>query len=105
MLLLYNISLCFESIPLGLDKGLIVAWCDDIYAVTDSLGICKFVTRGFNSPHLLGYEDFCELIAAATGLEYTPVSLRQVGRRVLDTERLVNAGFGLTRADDTLPKR
>ena len=87
------------------DKGLIVAWSDDIYAVADSLGICKFVTRGFNSPHLLGYEDFCELIAAATGLEYTPVSLRQVGRRVLDTERLVNAGFGLTRADDTLPKR
>ncbi len=87
------------------DKGLIVAWSDDIYAVTDSLGICKFVTRGFNSPHLLGYPEFCELINAATGLDYTPDSLRQVGRRVLDTERLINADFGLTRADDTLPKR
>ena len=87
------------------DKGLIVAWSDDIYAVTDCLGICKFVTHGFNSPHLLGYEHFCELIAAATGLEYTPQSLREVGRRVLDTERMINADFGLTRADDTLPKR
>jgi len=87
------------------DKGLIIAWSDDIFAVTDSLGICKFVTRGFNSPHLLGYEEFCDLIGAATGLEYTPETLRAVGRRVLDTERLINADFGLTRADDTLPKR
>ncbi|MFQ5437109.1 MAG: aldehyde ferredoxin oxidoreductase C-terminal domain-containing protein, partial [Anaerolineae bacterium] len=78
---------------------------DDIYAVTDSLGICKFVTHGFNSPHLLGYDHFCDLIAAAAGLDYTPETLRDVGRRVLDTERLINADFGLTRADDTLPKR
>ena len=88
-----------------LDKGLVVAWSDDIYAVTDSLGVCKFVTHGFNSPHLLGYEHFCGDVEAATGLEYTPETLRAVGRRVLDTERLINAGFGLTRADDTLPKR
>ncbi len=87
------------------DKGLIVAWSDDIYAIADSLGICKFVTRGFNSPHLLGYPEFCDLIAAATGLEYTPETLRQVGRRVLDTERLINTALGLTRADDTLPRR
>lgn len=87
------------------DKGLIIAWSDDIFAVTDSLGLCKFVTRGFNSPHLLGYEEFCDLIGAVTGLEYTPETLRAVGRRVLDTERLINADFGLRRADDTLPKR
>jgi len=87
------------------DKGLIVAWSDDIYAVTDCLGICKFVTHGFNSPHLLGYEHFRDLISAATGLEHTPETLRQVGQRVLDTERLINADFGLSRADDTLPKR
>lgn len=87
------------------DKGLVVAWSDDIYAVTDCLGVCKFVTHGFNSPHLLGYEHFTELIQAATGLEYDTQSLRNTGRLVLDTERMINADFGLTRADDTLPKR
>ena len=87
------------------DKGLIVAYGDDIYAIADCLGVCRFVTRGFNSPHLLGYQEFCDSVAAATGLEYTPASLRDVGRRTLDTERLINADFGLTRADDTLPKR
>jgi aldehyde:ferredoxin oxidoreductase len=87
------------------DKGLIIAWGDDIFAVGDCLGVCRFITRGFNSPHLLGYEEFCELIAAVTGFEYTPETLRAVGRRTLDTERLINADFGMTRADDTLPKR
>ncbi|HSF82952.1 MAG TPA: aldehyde ferredoxin oxidoreductase family protein [Anaerolineales bacterium] len=87
------------------DKGLIVAWSDDIYAVADCLGVCKFVTHGFNSPHLLGYEHFTELIQAATGLQYDSQSLRETGRYVLDTERMINADFGLTRADDTLPKR
>ena len=87
------------------DKGLIVAYGDNIYAVSDCMGMCRFVTRGFNSPHLLGYQEFCDLIEASTGLDYTPESLREVGRRVLDTERLINADFGLTRADDTLPKR
>jgi len=87
------------------DKGLIVAWSDDIYAIADCLGICKFVTHGFNSPHLLGYEHFVELIQAATGLQFDAQSLRNVGRLVLDTERMINADFGLTRLDDTLPKR
>lgn len=87
------------------DKGLIVAWSDDIYAVSDCLGICRFVTRGFNSPHLLGYQEFADLVAASMGKEFNPRTLREVGRRVLDTERMINADFGLTRADDTLPKR
>src|SRR3990172_1057093 len=61
------------------DKGLIVAWSDDIYAVADSLGVCKFVTRGFNSPHLLGYEHLAELTQAVAGLDLTQDDLRDVG--------------------------
>jgi aldehyde:ferredoxin oxidoreductase len=87
------------------DKGLVVAWSDDIFAVSDSLGTCKFVTRGFNSPHLLGYEEFSVSIKAAIGIDLNPDELREIGRRVIDTERMINADFGITRADDTLPKR
>lgn len=86
-------------------KAAMVAWHEDIYAVADSLGICKFVTHGFNSPHLLGYEHFSELVLAATGLTLTPAELRQAGANVVDLERVLNAEFGRTRADDTLPKR
>ncbi len=86
-------------------KARMVAWHDDIYAVADCLGICKFVTHGFNSPHLLGYEHFARLIEAATGMHFAEGELRQAGQRVIDLERLLNLEFGRTRADDTLPKR
>ncbi len=86
-------------------KAAMVAWHDDIYALVDCLGLCRFITRGFNSPHLLGYEQFGELVRAATGLEFNPTELRAVGGRVIDLERLLNLELGRTRADDTLPKR
>jgi aldehyde:ferredoxin oxidoreductase len=86
-------------------KAGMVAWHEDIYAVADSLGICKFVTHGFNSPHLLGYQHFAELIEAAVGLTFTPEELRQAGANVVDLERMLNAEFGRTRRDDTLPRR
>jgi aldehyde:ferredoxin oxidoreductase len=86
-------------------KAAMVAWHDDIYAVADSLGVCKFVTHGFNSPHLLGYDHFAELVQAVEGLALTEADLRAAGRRVVDLERALNLELGRTRADDTLPKR
>lgn len=86
-------------------KAGMVAWHDDIYAVSDGLGICRFVTRGFNSPHLLGYEHFADLMRSVEGLELSESEIREAGRRTIDIERKLNLDFGLTRADDTLPKR
>jgi len=86
-------------------KAGMVAWHDDIYAVSDCLGICRFVTHGFNSPHLLGYGHFSELVQSAIGQAFSKAELREVGRRVIDLERQVNRELGRTRADDTLPKR
>jgi aldehyde:ferredoxin oxidoreductase len=86
-------------------KAGMVAWHDDIYAVADSLGICKFITHGFNSPKLLGYDHFVELIQSVEGVSFTEDELRQCGKRVIDIERQINLEIGRTRADDTLPKR
>jgi aldehyde:ferredoxin oxidoreductase len=86
-------------------KAGMVAWHDDIYAVADSLGVCKFITHGFNSPKLLGYDHFVELVRSVEGLEFAETELREAGRRVIDLERQINLEFGRTRADDTLPKR
>lgn len=86
-------------------KAGMVAWHDDIFAVADSVGICKFVTRGFNSPHLLGYEHFSSLIEAVTGLRFEENELREAGRNVIDLERLINFELGRSKLDDTLPKR
>jgi aldehyde:ferredoxin oxidoreductase len=45
------------------------------------------------------------MMEPALGLRLSPEELEEAGRRVVDAERLLNARFGLTRADDILPAR
>ncbi|MEE9506670.1 MAG: aldehyde ferredoxin oxidoreductase family protein [Thermoplasmata archaeon] len=82
-----------------------VYFSDNIFAVVDCLGICKFICHGFNSPHFLDYPRFEALLEAATGMKYGRRKMEAVGKRVIDTERMFNIRQGLTRKDDTLPKR
>lgn len=78
---------------------------ENIYAIIDSLGICKFVCHGFNSPHLLGYEHFAELVRLVTGLELSREEFMEIAHRIVDLERLINMREGIAREDDTLPGR
>ena len=82
-----------------------VYFSDNIFAAIDCLGMCKFICHGFNSPHFLKYEHFRELIRLSSGLDMTEQEIMDVGKRVIDTERLINLREGVTRKDDTLPKR
>lgn len=87
-------------------KGRLVYFHENIYAVVDCVGICKFVCHGFNSPRNLNYTHFKELIKLAYGLEFTEQDLENVGKRVIDLERLLNYRMkGISRKDDTLPAR
>jgi len=58
-----------------------------LYAVADSVGICKFLVK-FNSPDLLGLEHLAQIIYYATGVSLTPSQLALVGERVSAIERL-----------------
>ena len=82
-----------------------VYFSEHIYATIDSLGVCKFICHGFNSPHFLGYSHFRDLISVVTGWDIPEKELEEVGRRVIDLERLLNIKLGLTKEYDTLPKR
>jgi aldehyde:ferredoxin oxidoreductase len=86
-------------------KEKMVCFHENIYAVVDSLGICKFVCHGFNSPKLLGYEHFSRMISTAKGWRIDREELEDCGRRIIDLERLINIREGITRKDDTLPDR
>jgi len=87
-------------------KGRLVYFHENIYAVVDALGICKFICHGFNSPRNLNYTHFKELIKLAYGLEFTEQELEEAGKRIIDLERLLNYRLkGITRKDDTLPAR
>src|SRR5881398_3592156 len=86
-------------------KEIAVRRCENIYAVGDSVGMCRFTTKLFNSPSLPGYEEFADQVANVTGIELTNEAIDRIGLNVMGVERLINAKLGITRADDTLPKR
>ncbi|HZW35324.1 MAG TPA: aldehyde ferredoxin oxidoreductase C-terminal domain-containing protein [Candidatus Deferrimicrobiaceae bacterium] len=79
--------------------------CENLFAVGDAVGMCRFGTKLFNSPSTAGYEDFARQIKELTGEEFTPEQLDEIGRNITGIERLLNARLGLTEKDDTLPDR
>ena len=82
-----------------------IYFSDNIFAAIDCLGICKFICHGFNSPHFVDYEWMRKLIHAASGWKFSKKDIENVGTRVIDIERMLINREGISRKDDTLPKR
>lgn len=87
------------------DKERAVRACENIYAVGDSVGMCRFTTKLFNSPSLPGLDEFREQLGNVTGLQFTTAELEQCGLNIMGVERLINHRLGVRRKDDTLPDR
>ena len=79
--------------------------CENTYAVGDSVGMCRFTTKLFNSPSLPGLEEFAAQIQNVTGLTFTAAALDQVGLNIMGVERMINSRLGVRREHDTLPER
>jgi aldehyde:ferredoxin oxidoreductase len=86
-------------------KEIAVRRCENIFAVGDAVGMCRFTTKLFNSPSLPGYEEFVDQVANVTGIELTIDQIDNIGLNIMGVERMINAQLGVTRKDDTLPKR
>jgi len=82
-----------------------VSACENLYAVGDAVGMCRFATKLFNSPSTAEYEDFARQVRELTGEAFTVGELEEVGRNINGIERLLNARLGLSAEDDTLPER
>jgi aldehyde:ferredoxin oxidoreductase len=85
-------------------KGRMIWWHELLNAVCDALGCCRFLTV-FSSPHAPQYKEFSKLIALATGLNVTPKELKTAGERIYTLERRMLITEGMSRKEDTLPKR
>jgi len=83
-------------------KGLLVKDFEEKAAIADALGVCK---NTYNNMEVLDWDETAELLTAATGDDWTGESVRLAGERIVNTERLINARFGMDRRHDTLPKR
>ena len=66
----------------------------------DATGVCLFVGAG-GAP----LDTLVPIVSAATGVDYTMDDFVKIGERTWNLERLWNLKAGLTKADDTLPKR
>lgn len=80
-------------------KARIISIAEDTNAAVDSLVACKFAFFGAS------LEEYAELLTAVTGTEYSPQRLKEIGRRIVLTERYYNCSNGFSRNDDTLPER
>jgi aldehyde:ferredoxin oxidoreductase len=73
------------------------------YSAMDTANVCQFVFGpGWE---LLGMDDLAGVVSAVTGMETTVDDLLTYGRRRLNMLRAFNAREGMTRDQDTLPKR
>ncbi|MFT5259250.1 MAG: aldehyde:ferredoxin oxidoreductase [Saprospiraceae bacterium] len=81
-------------------KAQIVKDSQDDVSFIDSTGLCIF-------PGGAGWsmEDYCELIDITCEGDWGMDRLRETGERIWNLERQFNLLAGLTKADDTLPKR
>jgi aldehyde:ferredoxin oxidoreductase len=83
-------------------KGYMV-YADENFAVlVDSLGTCKYGTM---IPPTLHYKEIQQGLKVTTGIEFTIDTLKQIGERIVNVNRLFNIREGFSRADDRLPKR
>jgi len=85
-------------------KSRMVWWQELLYAVTDSLGTCKFQTV-FLAVHAPKWEEFSKLIYLVSGMQYTTSQLMEIGERIYTIERIFNNREGFSRKDDALPER
>ncbi len=83
-------------------KGLVVKHFEEMAAISDALGVCK---NTYNNMEVLSWEATAELLQAATGWDFSGEEVRRIGERIVNLERLFIAREGITRRDDTLPRR
>lgn len=73
------------------------------YSAADTINVCQFVYGpGWQ---LYGPQDMADVMSAATGWDFSVDDLQEIGRRRLNLMRAFNAREGLTRDQDTLPKK
>ena len=82
------------------NQGYVQARLQDTMSVMDSLKLCKFLFYG--GIHLT---DITDWLNDLTGLTYTVEELLTAGERIFNLKRQYNVACGISRLDDTLPRR
>jgi len=91
-----------DRLYFGKEKAKLVKIVGDLWALYDSLIVCKFTTYPEGG---IGVKRLSDIVAAATGWDITVNELMVVGERAFNLCRAFNIREGITRKDDILPTR
>lgn len=80
----------------------IVRWHEDVYAITESLGLCVFAST---DSYCVNPKNMAEMFSAVTGIDFTVDEIMLAGRRILTLEKCFNIREGADRQFDDLPWR
>ena len=93
---------CRDKLYAGPEKVKLNKIVGDLFAVFDSLVVCKWTVYPCGGTKVTTLND---IIAAATGWDITINELMNTGERIFNLCRSFNVREGITRKDDMLPKR
>jgi aldehyde:ferredoxin oxidoreductase len=83
-------------------KAALVTYSEKIALLTDCLTMCKNIGLCMD---VLNLENAARLLAACTGIDYTPRYLDKILGECVERDFILNKKFGLTKEQDTLPGR
>jgi aldehyde:ferredoxin oxidoreductase len=83
-------------------KGKLIKYFENWCAVIDSLEPCKNIMQNMM---LLPFNRAAEVMEITTGLKMSPDDVKKAGSRIITVERMFGVREGITRLDDTLPRR
>ncbi|MDD1766401.1 MAG: orotidine 5'-phosphate decarboxylase [Candidatus Methanomethyliaceae archaeon] len=87
------------------NKAALTKVMQDVFAVLDSLVLCKYTTLALFSTLAFEPDFYARLLTTATGFFVDREEFYRIGERIYNLERLFNAREGFSRKDDYLPKR
>ena len=83
-------------------KAMVVKDGEEFGTVIDSIGICKF---GTFFPPALYWDRIATALTLVTGFDIDVPKLKMTGERIVNLQRMFNVREGITRKDDTQPRR
>ncbi len=83
-------------------KAVLVEHTERQALLTDCLTMCKNIGLSMD---ILDFDFASRLLTAGTGLNFTPEKINEALNGVIERDRRMNIDFGVTAAEDTLPRR
>lgn len=83
-------------------KGGVVKWYEDVRGFQNCMEMCLFIS---NKNQIGLAETLCKFYNAVVGSNLSKADCLRIGERIINLERAFNIREGLSRKDDTLPKR